>query len=109
MKAIIALAAIAACSVPTQHDSPPIDLALWPAPATTTETTRRGGELVAGKPWTEVHDVSRPTMTVYPPHGENTGAAVVVFPGGGYKLLAIDLEGTEACDWLTAKGMRACC
>src|SRR2546425_62076 len=44
-------------------------------------------------------------MTVYPPEGRNTGAAVVVFPGGGYNVLAIDLEGTEACDWLTSKGI----
>jgi acetyl esterase/lipase len=61
--------------------------------------------LVAGKPWVYVDRVSQPTMTVYPPQGRNTGAAVVVFPGGGYNVLAIDLEGTEACDWLTSKGI----
>jgi len=44
-------------------------------------------------------------MTVYSPKGKNAGAAVVVFPGGGYQMLAIDLEGTEVCDWLTAKGI----
>jgi acetyl esterase/lipase len=44
-------------------------------------------------------------MTVYSPQGKNTAAAVVVFPGGGYQILAIDLEGTEVCDWLTAKGI----
>ena len=44
-------------------------------------------------------------MTVYSPKGKNTGAAVVVFPGGGYSVLAIDLEGTEVCDWLTSKGI----
>jgi len=44
-------------------------------------------------------------MTVYSPEGKNTGAAVVVFPGGGYEDLAIDLEGTEVCDWLTPKGI----
>jgi len=44
-------------------------------------------------------------MTVYSPTGKNTGAAVVVFPGGGYEDLAIDLEGTEVCDWLTSKGI----
>src|SRR5205085_141935 len=44
-------------------------------------------------------------MTVYSPKGKNTGAAVVVFPGGGYYVLAIDLEGTEVCDWLTSKGI----
>ncbi len=61
--------------------------------------------LVAGKPWVYVEKVSRPTMTVYSPKGKNTGAAVVVFPGGGYWILAIDLEGTEVCDWLTSKGI----
>jgi acetyl esterase/lipase len=44
-------------------------------------------------------------MTVYSPDGKNTGAAVIVFPGGGYTRLAIDLEGTEVCDWLTSKGI----
>jgi len=53
----------------------------------------------------EIDNVSRPTMTVYSPKGKNTGAAVVVFPGGGYYVLAIDLEGTEVCDWLTSKGI----
>jgi acetyl esterase/lipase len=43
-------------------------------------------------------------MTVYSPEAKNTSAAVVVFPGGGYVDLAIDLEGTEVCDWLTSKG-----
>jgi len=61
--------------------------------------------LVAGKRWTYVANVSQPTMTVYSPQGKNTGAAVVVFPGGGYRILAIDLEGTEVCDWLTSRGI----
>lgn len=62
-------------------------------------------KLVGGKPWIYVDSVSRPTITVYSPAGRNTGAAIVVFPGGGYNVLAIDLEGTEACDWLTSKGI----
>jgi acetyl esterase/lipase len=61
--------------------------------------------LVAGRPWVEVRNVSRPTLTVYAPSGRGTGAAVVVFPGGGYQILAIDLEGTEVCDWLTSRGI----
>ena len=61
--------------------------------------------LVAGLPWVVVKNVSRPTMTVYSPTGKNTGAAVVVFPGGGYEILAIDLEGSEVCDWLTSRGV----
>jgi acetyl esterase/lipase len=55
--------------------------------------------------WPRANDVSKPTMTVYSPIGRNTGAAVVVFPGGGYTFLAMDLEGTEVCDWLTARGI----
>ncbi|WP_407069782.1 alpha/beta hydrolase [Luteibacter sahnii] len=52
-----------------------------------------------------IHDVSIPTLTVYSPTGHNTGVAVVVFPGGGYQMLAMDLEGTEICDWLTSRGI----
>jgi len=62
-------------------------------------------KLVGGKPWTYVVNVVQPTMTIYSPPGGGTGAAVVVFPGGGYNVLAIDLEGTEACDWLVAQGV----
>jgi acetyl esterase/lipase len=69
------------------------------------ETKAVTDDLVAGKPWIEVGKVSRPTMTVYSPKGKNTGAAVVAFPGGGYRILAVDLEGTEVCDWLTSKGI----
>ncbi len=60
---------------------------------------------VGGRPWIYVDRVAQPTMTVYSPAGSNTGAAVVVFPGGGYNVLAIDLEGTEVCDWLTSRGI----
>jgi acetyl esterase/lipase len=84
---------------------------IWPGtapharPVPGVEETAEGESLVAGRPWLEVRNVSRPTMTVYKPKGRNTGAAVVVFPGGGYQILAIDLEGTEVCDWLTSKGV----
>ena len=84
---------------------------LWPGavpnarPAKGPEKTGTDTSLVAGRPWVYVSNVSRPMMTVYSPTGKNTGAAVVVFPGGGYEILAIDLEGTEVCDWLTSKGI----
>ena len=44
-------------------------------------------------------------MTVYSPQQKNTGVAIVVFPGGGYSVLAIDIEGTEVCDWLASRGI----
>jgi acetyl esterase/lipase len=54
-----------------------------------------------------ISNVSQPTMTIYSPKGKNTGVAMIVFPGGGYQILAMDLEGTEICDWLTSKGITA--
>jgi len=55
--------------------------------------------------WPRANEVSVPTMTMYAPKGRNTGVAMVVFPGGGYRFLAMDLEGTEICDWLTDRGI----
>jgi len=88
-------------------------MALWPGAAPDApsgavpdaESTQVVPGPVAGKPWVAVYHVSRPTLTVYSPQGANTGAAVIVFPGGGYNILAIDLEGTEVCDWLTSQGI----
>jgi acetyl esterase/lipase len=88
-------------------------LSIWPhgapgAPANPgpeTDTTTAKDSLIAGKPIVRLTNVSQPALTLYPPKGENTGAAVVVFPGGGYRILAIDLEGTEVCDWLSSVGV----
>ncbi|HEX3356253.1 MAG TPA: alpha/beta hydrolase [Tepidisphaeraceae bacterium] len=92
-----------------------VQVAIWPGkvpdakPTTQPESqsTASSPFIAAGKPVVMVENVSRPTMTVYSPKESNTGAAVVVFPGGGYKKLAIDLEGTEICDWLTSRGITA--
>lgn len=84
---------------------------LWPGtppddkPMSRLEEAGPVNKNVGGKPWTYVTHVSNPTLTVYSPSEKNTGTAVVVFPGGGFEVLAIDLEGTEVCDWLTAKGI----
>lgn len=87
-------------------------LSLWPGtppdaqPMPGPETAAlRTEHLIAGKPWLAVSNVSRPTLTVYAPKGKNSGAAVLVFPGGGFEVLAMDLEGSEACDWLTSHGI----
>lgn len=51
-------------------------------------------------------NVSKPTITVYHPSAsKNTGAAVVVCPGGGYSILAYNLEGSEVCEWLNSIGV----
>jgi acetyl esterase/lipase len=85
---------------------------LWPAGMTIArpqtsdpESAWYGHKLVGGKLYIAVLNVTRPPMTIYPPKGHNTGAALMVFPGGGYEALAIDLEGSEVCDWATSIGM----
>ncbi|WP_150131957.1 alpha/beta hydrolase [Dokdonella koreensis] len=50
-------------------------------------------------------DVSTPTMTVFPPKGENTGVAMIVFPGGGFRAVVVTKQGTEICNWITSRGM----
>jgi len=76
-----------------------------PAAGPEISTTTGKDDLVAGTPYVWVENVTRPTMTVYSPKGKNTGVAVIVFPGGGFMGLAMDMEGTEVCDWLTSKGV----
>lgn len=100
-----------AAPVPAPPRTPTV-IPLWPAGLEIAkpeldgpETTGLSDHPVGGRHWTYIANVSRPTMTVYPPKGRNTGAAMMVFPGGGYQVLAIDLEGTEICDWVTSKGM----
>ena len=52
-----------------------------------------------------VTNVSNPTITVYSPKGKNTGVSIIVFPGGGYNKLAIEIEGSEICQWLASIGI----
>jgi len=86
---------------------------LWPgrppnheddAGATEHRETGINPKRFAGLPVTGVYDVSWPTLTVFPPKSRSNRASVLVFPGGGFQQLAIDLEGTEACDWLVTRG-----
>ena len=111
--------ALSASAVAQPSGWPPapghLTLQVWPGiapgaaanPPAETDTTTAKDNLIAGEPLVRLGNVSVPTLTLYPPKGgtNNTGAAVVVFPGGGYNILAIDLEGTEVCDWLNADGI----
>ena len=91
----------------------PAVVALWPAKAPG-ESGDIGPEKAApqksgdGRPITIVSNVTVPTLTVYPGDKDKaTGAAVVVAPGGGYNILAWDLEGTEVAEWLNRLGVTA--
>src|SRR6185369_16742694 len=90
------------------------ELELWPMGAPgekgnigeERDTTIATDQLIAGKPVIRLGKVSKPTIRIYrPPADKNSGAAVLVFPGGGYHILAMDLEGTEVCDWLNSIGV----
>lgn len=94
----------------------PLVIPLWPngAPGekATAEperdtTTSKDGQ-VAGKPVIRLGNVSDPSITLYPaPKASDIATAVIVFPGGGYRILAMDLEGTEVCQWLNSIGITA--
>lgn len=95
-----------------QPSSGHTQIPIWPEgkmpdalPVTKPESVRISNSLIAGKPVVNVSDVSQPTITIYSPTTKNTGAAVIVFPGGGFHGLAMDLEGTEICEWLASQGI----
>lgn len=78
----------------------------WHVSGPEKDTTTPSDQLIAGKPLLRITNIATPTLTVYQPQSaKNNGAAVLVFPGGGYRILAYDLEGTEVCDWLNSIGV----
>jgi acetyl esterase/lipase len=92
-----------------------VTLPVWPgaAPGAPTDLpseanmTTAKDNVVAGQLVYRVGNVVAPTITLYKAKSVSDGPspAVVVFPGGGYRILAIDLEGTEVCDWLNSAGI----
>lgn len=89
----------------------PTTLKLWPGKAPG-ETKDIGAEKVTepkdDKDVKRVGNVSEPTLTIYsPPKEKANGTAVVVAPGGGYSILAIEHEGTQVCEWLNSLGVTA--
>ncbi len=90
----------------------PVVIKLWPGKAPG-ETQDLGPEkyLEAKKGQIDVKrltNVTEPTITIYPvPHDKNTGTVVIVAPGGGYNILAIEHEGTDVCEWLNKHGITA--
>lgn len=103
--------ALAAATLAVAADSP---IRLWPGAAPgdngnigpEADTSGPDGALVAGRTVIRLGNVSTPTLTVYrPPKDKDVHTAVLVFPGGGYSILAMDLEGTEICEWLNTIGV----
>ena len=69
------------------------------------EATGNGSPTIGGRRWHWASYVTRPTMTIYPAKGRNSGTALLVLPGGGFHAVATDLEGTEICDWIVESGV----
>jgi acetyl esterase/lipase len=114
------LMAMLACSM-SGAEAAGVLIPLWPAglpelaggpakfsPGPEQDMTSAKDGLVAGKAVARTGNVTEPSLTFYPaPDTNNSGATVVVFPGGGYRILAFDLEGTEVCSWLNSIGINA--
>jgi acetyl esterase/lipase len=92
--------------------APRTTLDVWPG-AAPGETGTVGEEKYMpskpeARPVKRLTNVTRPTLTVYQPDAAKaTGTAVVVCPGGGYAILAMDLEGEEVAGWLNSIGVTA--
>lgn len=92
----------------------PLTLNVWPGkpPGEIKELppeadqTKPQDKLIAGRRIIKLGNVSTPQLAVYRPAKEkDTGAAVVICPGGGHHILAYDLEGTEVAEWLNEIGV----
>ena len=92
------------------------EIKLWPAGVPGNEPkleaekdmTKESENLVGGRRLIRLGNVSEPSLTVYPaPKDKAHGGAVLVCPGGGYHILALDLEGTEVCERLNEMGFTA--
>ncbi|MEM7391727.1 MAG: alpha/beta hydrolase [Verrucomicrobiota bacterium] len=67
---------------------------------------KEGDRLIAGRRIIKLTNVSTPTIQLFRPAAEkDTGAAVIICPGGGHHILALDLEGTEVAEWLASIGV----
>jgi acetyl esterase/lipase len=80
-----------------------LTLKVWPNGASNDNGMREPEEKYDG---VRVRNVSEAEMYIYLPEKEkNTGAAVVICPGGGYMIEAMDHEGYEMAKWLQSKGI----
>ena len=105
MKLICSLFLISVLSLQAAE---PIVVKLWPDGAPEKEGFKMGPEQSI-PPKNEadvlrVTSVTDPTISIYKPEKPN-GTAVIVAPGGGYGILAIEHEGTQVCEWLNSMGI----
>ena len=99
-------------SLPRKPAGEPLVLDVWPGkvPQDTgvdgDEKFRMYSSPLFEGPTKLITNVTKPMLMVYlPPKEQNTGAAVVICPGGGYHELFWELEGEEVAAWLNAHGI----
>jgi acetyl esterase/lipase len=102
----LALTAALGFAGPTRAADKPLVVDVWPGQAPG-ESGKIGEEKMEESGNVKrISNVTHPTLTVFrPAKDKDTGAAVVIAPGGGYNILAWDLEGTEVADWLNSIGV----
>jgi len=112
MKFILALSLLISSAIAIE----PEILDLWPGQAPgevkangpEKDTSKPGEGLVAGKPLIRLGNVTKAQIHVFlPPKEKANGTGVVICPGGGFSILAWDLEGTEVAEWLNSLGVAA--
>jgi acetyl esterase/lipase len=103
-KLLVVAFSIGFSTAPARADEPPV-VPLWPDGAPGFEA-RRGEAETAKDYW--VANIHNPSITVFlPPREKATGAAVVICPGGGHRLLVFNAEGVEAARYLNSLGIAA--
>ncbi len=87
----------------------PNEILLWPDGAPGSEGKTSPELVVVSKSGERsVSSVHRPSVTPYFPTKETaSGAAVIVIPGGGHRVMAIDHEGYNVARWLSEHGVAA--
>ncbi|WMJ70025.1 alpha/beta hydrolase [Stenotrophomonas sp. 24(2023)] len=110
--ALLSLQAARAAPVTWHPPEGTTEIPLWPEgkvmPPPKLAGPEQLGEAVSkpsGERWAMLQNVAVPTLTLFPPKGPGNGTAVMVVPGGGYRVLAMDLEGSEICAWLNGRGI----
>jgi acetyl esterase/lipase len=97
-------------TIPHVQAQEPFTLALWPENVPG-ETKPKASDLISddrSDGVTRIATVTNPVIEVFEPAGGNTtGLGMIVCPGGGYWILAIDLEGYEIARWLNQLGITA--
>ena len=95
-----------ACAALAAADSKPLVLDLWPGKAQGESGEAKVEKWSGKKGGRMLTDISKPTISIYRPAKEkNTGVAVVIAPGGGYRFLAWDHEGEDVAAWLNSLGI----